>query len=156
MFEELDGNKPDDVIKMLNMLYASEIVAAQQYWRHANDITGMYSVSIQQMFNEHAAEEMKHADLLRKQIHNLGGLLINDLTNLVKTNPINGEKDVQAHWQAEKMLHLDLIAEEQAVKNYKEACQKLVTADPGTFLILAEILNDEYEHAQEIKNLLTE
>ena len=88
MFEELDGNNPDDVIKMLNMLYASEIVAAQQYWRHANDITGMYSVSIQEMFNEHAVEEMEHADLLRKQIHNLGGLLINDLASLVKNNPI--------------------------------------------------------------------
>lgn len=155
MFEKLDGNNPSDVIKMLNMLYASEVVAAQQYWRHANDITGMYSVSIQQMFDEHAVEEMKHADMLRKQIHNLGGVLINDLATLIKINPAIGEgKDVQAHWEAETMLGFDLTSEEQAIANYKEACMKVMGIDPGTYIVLAEILNDEYEHAQEIKNLL--
>ena len=162
MFDHLDCTKVDDVVTMLNMLYASEIISAQQYWSHANDISGMYSVSIQQMLNAHAEEEMEHAAKLRTQIHNLGGVLTNRLETMLRLNPTpDSDKDVQvlrpsgsALVDAEKMLQDDLMGEEQAILNYKEACRKVVVQDPGTYVILAEILNDEYDHAQEIKNLL--
>lgn len=143
----------DSIVAMLNKLHASEIVAAMQYYRHANDVTGMNSQELQVLFLEHAAEELAHADKLRNQIHVLGGELSNGLVDMVSLN-FGRVKDVQSSIDVREMLKQDLGGELEAIEAYREAALKVQHLDPSTFALLSGIMADELEHANDFKNLL--
>ena len=150
-FSDIDCSRPDGVVLLLNKLYAFEIVTAFQYWRHANDVRGMLSSELGDLFEAHAEESMGHADRLRDQIKNLDGRLMNELTSLAQLSPTG---DVKAAPSSKGMIALDLDGESASIQMYKEACAMMIVHDPGTHQILAEILNEEYEHRTDLKNLL--
>lgn len=143
----------DSVVTMLNKLHASEVVAAMQYYRHANDVTGMNSQELQALFLEHAADELGHAEKLRDQIHILGGELKNGLADMLSMN-FARVKDIQASMNVREMLKQDLGGELEAIEAYREAALKVQHSDPSTFNLLSELMADELEHANDFKNLL--
>lgn len=155
-FRDLRIDTREGLITMLNRLYASEIVAAQQYWNHAVAAKGMFGPVLAGIFNEHANEEMGHAATLRAHINDLGGLLDNRLCRMVEINPHTvGDGDVApAAKRYGDTIQLDADAEADAIDAYTEASLLVQHLYPATYVILASILKDELEHRQELLDLL--
>lgn len=154
-FDNIDVSDPQQVLMMLNQLYAGEIIAAEQYYRHAVDVTGIWSTQLQGVFEEHAEEEYGHASKLREHIMVLGGTIYNKMENLVRLQPTTGARDVQASRDTKQMLKQDEMGEDDAINAYTEAILKLKdTPYQATVLILQEILRDELHHRHELRNLL--
>ena len=154
-FSKYDPSKVESVIAMLNAMYASELVAAEQYYRHSVDVTGIWSTSLQGVFDEHAKEEVRHADTLRELIDNLGGTIVNSFELIPKINPhTSGDGDVKASMDAKTMLQFDLEAENTAIEAYTEVARMVQPYWPHIYVEVAEILGDEYHHHRELKNLL--
>src|SRR5678809_44175 len=63
----------ETVLKLLNEALATELVCVLRYKRHYFMATGIYAQSVAQEFQEHAAEEQGHADLIAERITQLGG-----------------------------------------------------------------------------------
>lgn len=155
-FADLDLTKREDVIVMLQRLYASEIVAREQYRAHAVDVVGPNCIELAAMFNEHADEEDEHAKELMQRIDNLGGSLDNRLSRMVELNPASTPegKDVQVDPDTGRMVRFNISAEADAIAAYTEACLGVQHTDPATFTLLAHILGEEWEHRRELKNIL--
>lgn len=156
-FDDIDASLVEGRIEILNRLYASEIVAAEQYWNHEVAFRGPNSLSVQAMLDEHANEEMGHAELLRNRIAHLRGKLTNSLADMPILNPAaeTGEGDIQISSSPNIMLQQDLQGELIAIQAYTEAIAMMRDYDPGTVLILTQILNDEFEHQHDLDNLLS-
>ena len=154
-FDMYDCTTREGVIAVLNALYASERIAAEQYYRHSVDVTGIWSSSLSEVFAEHAEEENGHADALRDLIDNLGGTITNKLSTMVRINPHHsGDGDVQASLDTRTILEQDLEAEMTAIEAYTEAASLVHMQWPHVYIALAGILADEYHHQRELRNLL--
>lgn len=156
MFPDIAYNHPLAIVSILQQLYASEVIAAEQYWSHWTRVKGPHSVAIQAMLDEHAREERTHADMLRKRIHDLGSPLDNRLAQLLELNGLITPEapDVVHETALSAILLADMVAEQRAVESYTRAIDIVRDLDPVTSLVLTQILKDEYEHLQELRNLL--
>jgi ferritin-like protein len=155
-FADLDLAKQEDVIVMLQRLYASEIVAREQYRAHAVEVVGPNCIQLAQLFNSYADEEDEHAKELLDRIDALGGSLDNKLTKMVDLNPTSDPDagDVQVDPDTGRMLRYNIIAESDAIAAYTEGCLGVQHTDPATYILLAHILGEEWHHRRELKNVL--
>lgn len=155
-FNDLDGSKREDVITMLQRLYASEIIAMEQYRAHAVDVVGPNCVQMSELFMTHAEEEYGHSKLLMKRIDDLGGSLDNGLqrmTDITTATKLEGH-DVQTSEDTSTMVKQDISGEADAIAAYTEGCFLVQHTDPATYVMLAGILADEWEHRTELRNIL--
>ena len=151
-FPQISGEATrQEVLQMLNVALASEIVAYLQYYRHKNDVRGIYSSDLAGAFDEHAVEEAGHAETLCGLIHDLGGVPISSLPEISQLNP---DGDVRISTETVQMLNQDLEGEMHAIELYVEIMQKCWTNFPDISVILAGICRSERHHAQELMNLL--
>jgi bacterioferritin len=54
------------------------------------------------------------------------------------------------------MVRANLVAERIAVETYRQMITVIGDKDPSTRRLLEEVLNDEEEHAEDMKDLLDE
>lgn len=155
-FADLDLTKQEDVIVMLQRLYASEIIAREQYRAHAVDVVGPNCIELAELFNEYADEEDEHAKELLKRIDDLGGSLDNSLVKMVQLNPTSDPdaKDVMVDPDTGRMIRFNINAESDAIAAYTEGCLGVQHTDPATFILLAHILSEEWGHRRDLKNVL--
>ena len=59
-------------------------------------------------------------------------------------------------WALVEMVKDDLVAERVAVESYRQMIDLIGDKDPTTRRMLEEILHDEEEHADELKDMLDE
>ena len=155
-FENLDGNERADVVMMLNIAYATEVKAYQQYRAHAIAAIGPHALSLAEMLNEHAEDEQKHSDMLRERIENLGGMLRNRFSTMLDYNALISPEapDIQLAEGNEKMAKIDLSGEVDAINLYEEIAMKVRDSDPATHQMICSILMDEYHHDNELRTFL--
>lgn len=141
---------PSLVIRLLNEALATELVCVLRYRRHYFMAQTILSEAIKAEFLLHANEELKHADRIAKRIVELGGEPDFSPEGLI----------VRSHAQyivgdtLRAMIKENLMAEQLAIKSYKEMIAYLEEKDPTTQRLLLEIVNIEEEHAAEMKSLL--
>lgn len=137
----MKGNQK--LIDMLNLLLADELTAINQYIVHAEMCEDWGYEKLHAGFQKRAIDEMKHAEKLIGRILFLEGTpIVNSLNNI----HIGAVVDVQ--------VKNDISAETGAIKMYNEA---IILAeevkDYATKNILNDILNDEDEHMDQLKEL---
>ena len=140
----------DDVVKLLNDALATELVCVLRYKRHYFTASGEASPAIADEFLVHANEESAHADKIAERIVQLGGDPdFNPQTLRERSHADYDEsKDLQA------MVRANLVAERIAVETYRQMIVLIGDKDPTTRRMLEEILADEEEHADELKDWL--
>jgi bacterioferritin len=138
------------VIQVLNEALATELVCVLRYKRHYFTATGLHAEAVAGEFQQHAAEEQAHADLLALRIVQLGGE--------PDFNPDTLTSRAHAEYSGSldliEMIKEDLIAERIAILSYSEIIQWLDTGDPTTRRIFEQILAQEEEHADDLRGLL--
>lgn len=140
------------LIKVLNEAYAEEWLAYYQYWIGAKIAKGVMRPDIEEEFNEHAGEELEHANKLADRIIQLGGTPI--------LNPNQWDKVARCKYDepksedAEELLKQNIKAERCAIQRYQEICEMCYGGkDIATFHMARSILDDELEHEQDLEDL---
>lgn len=144
------GADPRKVVAILNEALATEIVCILRYKRHYFMATGIHANAVAQEFAEHAAEEQGHADRIAGRITQLGGepnFNPEGLATRSHSQYVEGASLVD-------MIKEDLVAERIAIESYSEIVRFLGERDVTTRRMMEEILANEEEHADDLRDLL--
>ena len=141
-----------DIIKLLNDSLATELVCVLRYRRHHFTAEGLASPKIAEEFLVHANEEQGHADRLARRIVQLGGEPDFSPDSLSKRS--HASYDDGLHLKA--MIRSNLIAERVAIESYSQLIALIGDKDSTTRRMLEDILADEQQHADELKDWLAD
>ncbi|MFL6665106.1 MAG: bacterioferritin [Rhizobacter sp.] len=142
----------DDVVKLLNDALATELVCVLRYKRHYHTAHGMAAPNVADEFLEHANAEAAHADRIAERIVQLGG----DPDFAPDSLTRRSHADYDASLDMKAMIRANLVAERVAVETYRQMISLIGDKDPTTRRLLEDVLNDEEEHAEDMKDLLDE
>lgn len=140
----------DDIVKLLNDALATELVCVLRYKRHYFTANGVSSAAIADEFLVHANEESAHADKIAERVVQLGGEPDFSPGTLLERS--HADYDDSTELQA--MVRANLVAERIAIESYRQMIMLIGDKDPTTRRMLEEILADEEEHADELKDWL--
>ena len=133
----------EGLIKLLNEDLAREYQAIIAYVVYSQVLKGPQYMSIAEELENHAAEELKHALIIAKQIDYLGG------------KPLVTPKPVETSEKTEEMLQFDLNNENETIRNYRERVRQCEAL--GEFAMaehIREILVNEQEHQIDLATAL--
>lgn len=149
---EIVGMSVDRVVELLNKAFADEWLAYYQYWLGAKVIAGpMKDAAIAELM-QHAADELRHADMVSNRIIQLGGTPLTtpkkwfDMTNCGYDEPSDPF--------VKKILEQNIKGEQCAISVYAALIQEVGTKDPVTQNMAVQILQDEVEHEEDLQALL--
>jgi bacterioferritin len=146
------GPWANDIIKLLNDSLATELVCILRYKRHHFTAVGLASPKIAEEFMIHALEETGHADRLAKRIVQLGGEPDFSPDSLTKRSHAAYDDSTDL----KSMIRANLIAERVAIEAYSQIITMLGHKDSTTKRLLEDILADEQDHAEELKDWLAD
>jgi bacterioferritin len=144
------GADREKVIAVLNEALATEIVCVLRYKRHYFMATGIHHNAVAEEFQQHATEEQGHADRIAGRITQLGGepnFNPDGLSSRSHSQYVEGGSLVD-------MIKEDLVAERIAIESYGEIVRFLGDRDITSRRMMEEILENEEEHADDLRNLL--
>jgi len=149
---EIVGLDVDDLIEVLNKAFADEWLAYYQYWVGAKVVQGPMRGAVAAELEEHATEELEHAEMLAERVLQLGG------TPLLKPQDwyemTNCGYDVPKDPYVEVLLEQNIKGEQCAIEVYQRLIELTKDADPITYKIVLEILADEVEHEEDLQALV--
>src|SRR5438445_9370913 len=96
------------LVELLNEDLAREYQAIIAYVNYSQVLKGAEYMNIAGELEKHAAEELKHALIIAKQVDYLGGM------------PTVTPKPVKTSEKAKEMLRFDLENENETIRNYRE------------------------------------
>lgn len=140
----------EDIIKLLNDALATELVCILRYKRHHYTAQGLASTAIAEEFMVHAKEETEHSEKLAERIVQLGGEP--DFSPATLLERSHADYDESSELQA--MIKANLIAERVAIEAYSQMIMMIGDKDSTTRRVLESILEQEQEHADELKDWL--
>ena len=144
----------EHLLKVLNEAYAEEWLAYYQYWIAAKVAMGLNRTAVVGEFEEHAAEELKHADWLADRIIQLGGTPI---LNPDEWDEIAHCKYITPHnFDVVALVRDNLEAERCAIGRYEGICDLTHNSDYETFRLSRKILKEEIEHEQEMEDFMAD
>lgn len=137
-----------EVIRLLNRAYADEWLAYYQYSIEEKVVKGIMKDAAIAELQQHAADELRHANILSQRILQLGGTpLLNPKEWFVQTNCGYEEPrdfDVVA------ILEDAIKGEQCAISTYAELADVTQGKDIVTYDIASQILADEVEHEEDL------
>lgn len=140
----------EQIVGLLNAALATELVCVLRYKRHYFTAHGMQASAVAAEFLEHANEESGHADRLAERIVQLGGEPDFAPDRLLSRS----HADYDESSGLKDMIRANLVAERVAVETYRQMITLIGDKDPTTRRLLEEVLEDEEEHADDMKDLL--
>ena len=131
------------VVKLLNQVLTLELATYIRYSTQAAVLTGPYAVTIGDKLKQMAAEELRHADLLRDRLVALG------------ERPTTEVADVDVGNKLKKMLEININVERKAVEIYK-LLMRLVPKEESIVLYetVEDILCEEEKDLEELDRLI--
>lgn len=142
------GDQPlsrEKLAALLNEDLAREYQAIIAYVVYSQVIKGAEYMNIADQLQQHAAEELKHALTISRQIDYLGAM------------PTVQAKPVKISENTKDMLRFDLENEADTIRNYRERVRQCEAM--GEFAIaehIREILLDEQDHLIDLATALGE
>jgi bacterioferritin len=152
MGREIVGLDIKIVLELLNKAFADEWLAYYQYWLGSKVVAGPMKDAVIAELVQHAADELRHADMVTTRIIQLGGTpLISPQEWFKYTNcGYDGPSDPFV----EKILEQNIKGEQCAITVYNKLIQEVGMKDPVTYNMALQILQDEVEHEEDLQALL--
>lgn len=147
-----DGPWRHDILRLLDASLATELVCVLRYRRHHFTAAGLASPKIADEFLVHANEEAGHADRIARRIVQLGGEP--DFSPDTLSRRSHAGYDESRELKA--MIQANLVAERVAIESYSQMITLIGDKDPTTRRLLEDILADEQQHAEELKDWLAD
>jgi bacterioferritin len=139
--EDASSSSKDEIIRGLNEDLAREYKAIIQYVVFSSTLKGAEYGDIAEQLKVHASQELAHALEVAKQIDYLGA------------DPTVKGKEAEFSQDSKTMLEIDLRAEQETIKNYRES----VRQSAGEFALsetLRDIIAQEQDHEIDLKDAL--
>lgn len=146
------GMDVDELIGLLNRAFADEWLAHYQYWLGAKLAKGPMKDGVIAELLQHAADEMRHADMVANRIIQLGGDPV--LTPKAWYDHTNCGYDAPEDPYVRTLLEQNIKGEQCAITVYDALMKTTKDADPVTYELALQILNDEVEHEEDLQGLL--
>jgi bacterioferritin len=141
--EGTSSSTKDEIIRGLNEDLAREYKAIIQYVVFSSTLKGAEYGDIAEQLKVHASQELAHALKVAKQIDYLGA------------DPTIKGKEAEFSHNSKTMLEIDLRAEQETIKNYRERIRQAEHA--GEFALseaLRDIIAQEQDHEIDLKDAL--
>lgn len=148
------GTDVKKLLDMLNKAYTDEQLAYYQYWVGSKVACGRMRGIVAGELAEHAAEELKHAEMLTKRIITLGGTPLLKPEDLLKES--NCGYDEPCDPNTKTLLKQNIKGEQCAIETYQKLLDFVKDKDPITYHLVLEILEDEVEHEEDLESLLAD
>ncbi len=140
-----------EVIMVLNKAYADEWLAYYQYFIEAKVIKGIMKDAAISELTQHAADELRHANMVADRILQLGGTpLLNPKEWFTHTNCGYEEPE---DFDVVSILQDSIKGEQCAISIYSQLADMTRNKDIVTYDIVSEILADEVEHEEDLQAL---
>ena len=147
----IKGLEIDEIIKVLNRAYADEWLAYYQYFIEAKVIKGIMKDAAIAELNQHAADELRHANMVADRILQLGGTpLLNPKDWFTHTNC--GYEEPK-NFDVVSILEDSIKGEQCAISIYSDIVEMTRNKDIVTYDLVSEILADEVEHEEDLQAL---
>jgi bacterioferritin len=142
----------EEIVRLLNDSLATELVCVLRYKRHHYTAQGLASPKIADEFLVHANQESAHADLLAKRIVQLGGSPDFSPDSLSRRShaAYDDSQDLKA------MIRANLVAERVAIECYSQMIVLIGEKDSTTRRLVEDILSEEQEHAEDLRDWLAD
>jgi bacterioferritin len=137
------ASNTEGIIKGLNEDLAREYKAIIQYVVFSSTLKGAEYGDIAEQLKEHASQELAHALEVARQIDYLGG------------DPTVKSKEVEYSDDSKTMLEIDLRAEQETIKNYRDRIRQAESS--GEFALseaLRDIIRQEQDHEIDLRDAL--
>jgi bacterioferritin len=148
---EIVGVNTEKVLTLLNKAFADEWLAYYQYWLGAKVAKGPMKEAVIAELLQHAADELRHADMVTTRIIQLGG-----------TPPISPKQwydfsncgyDAPEDPYVLQLLEQNIKGEQCAISVYNSMLAETREMDPVTYNMALQILQDEVEHEEDLQAL---
>ena len=149
---EIVGEHLDRVLELLNRAFADEWLAYYQYWIGAKVVEGPMKDAVIAELMQHAADELRHADMVSNRIIQLGGTPLTTPEKWLEWT--NCGYDAPDNPFVEKILEQNISGEQCAISTYNSIIEEIGLKDPVTYNIAVQILEDEVEHEEDLQSLL--
>ena len=142
----------DKLLTLLNKAFADEWLAYYQYWIGSKVIKGPMKEAVIAELVQHAADELRHSEMLTTRIIQLGG------TPVIK--PEDWYSFTNCGYEApedpfvRKVIDQNIHGEQCAIDVYNKMTEETKDGDPVTYNIALQILQDEVEHEEDLQALL--
>ncbi len=144
----IKGIEVEELIKLLNRAYADEWLAYYQYCIEEKVVKGIMKDAAIAELNQHAQDELRHADMVAQRILQLGGTpLLNPKEWFVHTNC--GYEEPK-NFDVVAILEDAIKGEQCAIKTYSDIIEVTQNKDIVTYDIVSQILADEVEHEEDL------
>jgi bacterioferritin len=147
----IKGIEINEVISLLNRAYADEWLAYYQYFIESKVIKGIMKDAAIAELDQHAADELRHANMVADRILQLGGTpLLNPKEWFTYTN-CGYEEPRQ--FDVVSILEDSIKGEQCAISTYSGIAEIVRDKDIVTYDIVSQILADEVEHEEDLQAL---
>ena len=137
------------LVELLNKAFSDEWLAHYQYWIGAKVVKGPMKEAVIAELTQHAADELRHADMLALRIIQLGGTPVNKPEDWYKHS--NCGYDAPDNPFVKAVLDQNIKGEQCAIMTYKNLVTLTMGKDPVTYNIVLQILQDEVEHEEDLQ-----
>ncbi len=149
---EIVGVNVEHVINLLNRAFADEWLAYYQYWLGAKIVSGPMKDAVIGELMQHAADELRHADMVSGRIIQLGGTPLTSPNKWFEMTNCGYDEPLDPH--VRKIIEQNIKGEQCAISVYHAIIQEVGLKDPVTYNIAVQILQDEVEHEEDLQALL--
>lgn len=147
----IKGLDINDIITGLNKAYADEWLAYYQYFIEGKVVKGIMKDAAIAELEQHAADELRHANMVADRILQLGGTpLLNPKDWFTHTNCGYEEPN---NFDVVNILDDAIKGEQCAISVYSELADMTKDKDIVTYDIVSQILADEVEHEEDLQAL---
>jgi bacterioferritin len=146
------GMKVERVVELLNKAFADEWLAYYQYWLGTKVIAGPMKDAVIAELMQHAADELRHADMVSNRILQLGGTPLTTPKQWFEMT--NCGYDEPSDPFVKKILEQNIKGEQCAISVYHALIEEVGMKDPVTYNMTVQILQDEVEHEEDLQAML--
>jgi len=143
------GVDVEELIEMLNKVFADEWLAYYQYWIGAKVAVGIPRENVVVELTEHANDELRHAGMVADRIIQLGGKPLLEPKEWMKET--NCGYDSPDNPDVRNLLEQNIKGEQCAISQYKKIMDYTKDKDPVTYDMALKIFEDEIEHEEDLE-----
>lgn len=137
------------LIGVLNKAFSDEWLAYYQYWIGAKVVKGPMKEAVIAELIQHAADELRHADMLAMRIIQLGGTPVTEPKDWYKLANCGYAAPSDPYVKA--ILKQNIQGEQCAIMAYTKLLKLTEGKDPVTYNVALQILQDEVEHEEDLQ-----
>lgn len=154
-----EATKETNIVDALKNALKEEFLAWYGYTIVKEWLTGIDRKEIEHFYEDTAKDELEdHAYWLMKRINQLGGT-VEDISQSPAVLETAAHKYISPIWKGQNIdikssIEINIKNEEGAIQTYEALVKMTETVDPTSNSKLKEILADEQDHLQELKDFL--